>query len=73
VRVGGTPLARDRRYTVAIPNYLLEGRDGYDMFSTERVLIGSDSGRLVVTALEKYIAGRGAVAPAVEGRIVISR
>jgi hypothetical protein len=43
------------------------------MFATGRVQIGPESGPLMVRALEDYLAARPAVAPAVEGRIVISR
>jgi hypothetical protein len=43
------------------------------MFIGQKVLVDSQSGDLLVTALEKYIAARHDVAPAVEGRITIAR
>lgn len=73
VRIGGTPIALDGTYTVAVPDYLLEGGDGYDMFAGQRVLIGPETGQLIVTALEKYVVSKGEIAPAIEGRIVIQR
>jgi 2',3'-cyclic-nucleotide 2'-phosphodiesterase (5'-nucleotidase family) len=73
VRIGGTPIALDGIYTVGMPDYLLEGGDGYDLFAGQRVLIGPEPGPLIVTALEKYVAARGEVAPAIEGRITIVR
>jgi 5'-nucleotidase / UDP-sugar diphosphatase len=71
VRVGEAPLSLDRAYTVAIPNYLLEGGDGYDMFGGAPLVRSPESGNLIVTALENFIAARGEIAPAVEGRITI--
>jgi 5'-nucleotidase len=73
VRVRGEPLDPNRIYTLAIPDYILLGGDGYGMFSGQRVLIGPESGNQIVTALEKYAAARREVAPAIEGRITIAR
>jgi 2',3'-cyclic-nucleotide 2'-phosphodiesterase (5'-nucleotidase family) len=73
VRVNGEPLDPNRTYTVALPNYVLNGGDNYSMFVGQKVLIDAQSGDLVVTALEKYIAARRDVAPAIEGRITIVR
>jgi 5'-nucleotidase/UDP-sugar diphosphatase len=73
VRVNGEPLDPNRTYTVALPDYVLNGGDNYSMFVGQKVLIDAQSGDLVVTALEKYIAARRDVAPAIEGRITIVR
>ena len=73
VRIGGQPLDPNRTYTVAITDYQLSGGDGYGMFKEGRVLVGPESGDLIVTALERYVAATGELAPAIEGRIVISR
>jgi 5'-nucleotidase len=73
VTVAGAPIDPDRPYTLALPDFVLLGGDGYDMFGKGRVLVGPESGPLMVRALEEYLAARPAVAPAVEGRIVISR
>ena len=69
VRVGGQPLDLDRTYTVAIPDYMLAGGDDYTMFVGQRTLTDAASGNLIVSALEKYIAAKGEIAPAIEGRI----
>jgi len=71
VRVAGAPLDPNRTYTVAITDYMLTGGDGYGMFKGQRVLIAPEAGDLIVAALEKYVAAKKAVAPKVEGRIVI--
>jgi 5'-nucleotidase / UDP-sugar diphosphatase len=71
VRVGGSPIALDRRYTLATSDYQLAGGDGYTMFANQRVVVGPDAGDLIVTALEKYVAAARPVAPKVEGRITV--
>jgi 5'-nucleotidase len=69
VRVHGAPLELDRTYTVALPDYVLKGGDNYAMFANQRVLIGPESGKLIVQAIEEYLADKHEIAPAVEGRI----
>lgn len=73
VRIGGRPLDPDKTYTVAIVNYMLTGGDGYDMFRNQTVLVGPEAGDLVVGALEKYLAARKDVAPAIDNRTTIVR
>ena len=73
VRVNGAPLDPDKTYTVAIPDFVLRGGDDYTMFAGQRVLISPEAGNLIVTALEKYVAGRRRDRPAVDGRITIGR
>jgi 5'-nucleotidase / UDP-sugar diphosphatase len=72
VRVNGEPLDLERVYTIAIPDFLLSGGDGYAMFAGQRVLTEPDSGTLMVTLLEEYIAGQE-IAPAVDGRILMAQ
>jgi 2',3'-cyclic-nucleotide 2'-phosphodiesterase (5'-nucleotidase family) len=72
VIVNGAPLDPERMYTIAIPDFVLLGGDGYEMFAGQKVLIDQESGILMATALEKYIAGRD-VAPMVEGRISVAQ
>lgn len=71
VRVGGQPLQPDRTYTLAIPDYLLNGGDGYTMFGGQRVLVGPEAGNLLVSAVEKYVAAQREVAPRIDGRITL--
>lgn len=74
VVVNGQPLDVSRTYTVALPDYVLEGGDGYAMFpGTAKTLISGEQGELMVTALEKYLGGRTDVAPTTTGRITIVR
>jgi 2',3'-cyclic-nucleotide 2'-phosphodiesterase (5'-nucleotidase family) len=69
VMVNGQPLDPDKTYTLALPDYVLKGGDNYTMFANARVLVGPESGNLIVAALEKYIAAKRIVSPGTEGRI----
>lgn len=73
VKVNGQPLELSRTYTVALPDYVMNGGDGYSMFVGQKVLIDAQSGDLVVEALEKYVATKRSVSPSIEGRVVITR
>jgi 5'-nucleotidase len=72
VTVNGAPLDPNRTYTLAIPDFLLNGGDGYDMFMAQRELIGPDFGPLMAQVLEEHVAGKP-IAPAIDGRITIDR
>jgi 2',3'-cyclic-nucleotide 2'-phosphodiesterase (5'-nucleotidase family) len=73
VRIGGQPLDPAATYTVAIPDYVLNGGDDYTMFAGERVLISPQDGGTIAAALEKYLTDRREVAPRIEGRIVVTQ
>jgi 5'-nucleotidase/UDP-sugar diphosphatase len=69
VKVQGVSIDNDRMYTLALPDYILQGGDGYSMFAGQQVLVDAESGRPLVTVLEEYITARRAIAPAIERRI----
>lgn len=69
-RIGNAPLDPARTYSLAIPDFLLNGGDGYVMFSGQPVVVSAEAGPLMAVALEDFVAGKD-VAPAVEGRITI--
>ncbi len=73
ITIGGQSLDATRTYTVAITDYQIAGGDGFEMFRNQRVLVGPESGPLIVSALEKYVVARGTISPAVEGRITVIR
>ena len=73
VLVNGEPLAPDRTYTLALPDYLFTGGDGFAMFAGTKALVSPAAGELVVGAVERYVTSRKSVAPKVEGRITIIR
>lgn len=68
LRINGTPVDRTATYTLALPDYLFNGGDGYEMFSGSRVLVSQENAPLIVTALEKVVAA-GEVGVTVEQRI----
>jgi 5'-nucleotidase len=73
VRIGGEPLVATRMYTIAIPDYLLLEGDGYRLFRTQKVEVSPESGTPFVAALEKHLSAWKTVAPAIDGRISITR
>jgi 5'-nucleotidase / UDP-sugar diphosphatase len=73
VTIDGRRIDAERTYTVALPDYILKGGDGYAMFASARVLVGPESGDLAATTLERYVASRGSIAPKTDGRITIVR
>jgi 2',3'-cyclic-nucleotide 2'-phosphodiesterase (5'-nucleotidase family) len=70
VLVNGERLDPAKTYRLAIPDFILKGGDAYAMFAGQKVLVGPESGDLLATALEHYVADHHEVAPSVEGRIV---
>jgi 5'-nucleotidase len=73
VAINGTPLQLDRTYTLAVPDFVFRGGDGYVAFQGAPALVGPEDGTPIAAALEQYVASRGEIAPAVEGRIVVTR
>ena len=71
VRVNGQPLAPDKIYTVAIPDFLLKEGDGYTMFRGQSVKVGPEAGNPLSDTLDKYVAAHGEIAPSIEGRIIL--
>jgi len=71
VRVKGERLDLRKTYTLALPDFVLRGGDGYSMFAGEQVVVAPEAGEPMALVLEKYLA-RGPVSPAIEGRITIS-
>lgn len=69
VMVGNEPLDRGATYTLAAPEFLLQGGDGYELLTDgeEPVYLGFTDNSIVIDTLKE----RGTVSPAVEGRIVI--
>jgi 5'-nucleotidase/UDP-sugar diphosphatase len=69
VKVGGEPLAPDKTYKVALPEFLLTGGNGYTMFAdgADPRPLGTTISAIVVEALESM----GTVSPTVEGRITV--
>ena len=71
VSVAGKPLDPKATYTIAVHDFMLKGGDGYAMFAGQKVLIGPETGNLLVSALERLVADKKIISPAIEGRIAI--
>jgi 2',3'-cyclic-nucleotide 2'-phosphodiesterase (5'-nucleotidase family) len=71
VSVQGQPLDTGKTYTVALPDFMLLGGDGFQMFAGQRVLVDPESGPMMATALEKFVSERREIGPSIEGRIGI--
>ena len=71
VQVGNQPLDPTATYTLATNDYLAAGGDNYDMFKGLKRLIDASGATLMTTAVMHYIEQRGAIAPKLEGRIMI--
>ena len=69
VTVRGRPLDPARAYTVALPDFLARGGDGYAMFSAARVLVPAPHGPGLVETLLDHVERRGSVRARAEGRI----
>jgi 5'-nucleotidase len=73
VTVHAAPLALQRTYTLAIPDFLVNGGDGYAMLASQKMLVSPEFGTLIIVALERYLTTHDNVSPAVEGRIRIAK
>ena len=69
VKVDGQPLDRDKLYTVATNDYMLEGGDGYTSLGGGKVTINKGNGNLMANDVMDYIAKAGTVTSKVDGRI----
>ena len=65
----GAALDPDATITLATNDYLGNGGDGYDVFEDKVRVIDAYAGTLMASQVIDYIAGRGSVAPMVDGRL----
>jgi 5'-nucleotidase/UDP-sugar diphosphatase len=70
VTLGGQPLDPAAKYKLATNEYMMAGGDGYASLRSARPIIDASGGALMANVVMDYIAAKGTVAPAVEGRIV---
>ncbi|HEY2995380.1 MAG TPA: 5'-nucleotidase C-terminal domain-containing protein [Methylomirabilota bacterium] len=72
-QVGDAPLDAERRYSVAVLDYLARGGDGFTAFRDARVVLDAASGPILADILLQAIAAVGTIAPVVDGRIRSTR
>ena len=69
VMIGGQALDLDKAYTVATNDFIAAGGDGYTMFESAELLV--ETGEMLRDAVASHFIEEGAIAPEVEGRIVV--
>jgi 5'-nucleotidase len=69
VLANGQPLDLNRKYKVAVTDYMAKGGDGYKSIADSKLLVNAESSPLLIGALEEKIRKTGTVAPKLEGRI----
>jgi len=67
--VGGESLQPERLYSIAVPEFLSRGGDGFRSFRYADVYDHSRQGIFVIEALSDHLAGLDSLKPRVEGRI----
>ncbi len=71
--VGGQPLDANKNYRIVTNDFMAAGGDGYASLTKGRMLINASAGVLMASKVMDYIAAKGTVSPAVEGRMVVQR
>ncbi|MFO1067514.1 MAG: 5'-nucleotidase C-terminal domain-containing protein [Geminicoccaceae bacterium] len=69
VEIGGAPLDPAKVYKLAANDYIFGGGDGYAPLTRTIALIDPSGAKLMASQVMDWIAAKGSVAPAVEGRI----
>eukprot|EP01094_Clydonella_sp_ATCC50884_P020986 TRINITY_DN4499_c0_g1_i1.p1 TRINITY_DN4499_c0_g1~~TRINITY_DN4499_c0_g1_i1.p1 ORF type:complete len:549 (-),score=135.09 TRINITY_DN4499_c0_g1_i1:157-1803(-) len=54
VDIGGEPLQRDRKYSLATKTYMCAGMDGYSCLKEHKVLVDEENGQLLPTLVRRH-------------------
>jgi 2',3'-cyclic-nucleotide 2'-phosphodiesterase (5'-nucleotidase family) len=73
VMVGGEPLDMDATYTVATNDFMGRGGDGYTMFAEAPRVIREEDAKLMANDVMVHVRELGEFAPAIDGRITLTR
>ncbi len=71
VVIGGKPLDKAAKYTLATNDYMYGGGDGYTSLKDAKPLFGVRDAKLMANDVMAYITARNTVAPKPEGRIKV--
>ena len=67
--VGGAPLDAERRYRVAVVDFIARGGGGVTAFRDAKVVVNESNGPLLSEVVQQAVAKAGTIAPEVDGRI----
>ena len=70
-QIGGVPLDPNKLYKVATNDFILAGKEGFEVFKTAKRLIGATDAPLITNVVMSYIRKQGTVSPKVEGRLIV--
>jgi 5'-nucleotidase/UDP-sugar diphosphatase len=73
VMVGGEPLDMAATYTVATNDFMGRGGDGYTMFAEAPRVIREEDAKLMANDVMVHVRALGEFAPAIDGRIMLTR
>jgi len=72
VEVGNEPLDVNRVYSVALPDYILRGGDGFKFEKDIKVLVSENAAPKDIEVLIKYLKDRENIQPSLERRITVA-
>ncbi|RLD63246.1 MAG: hypothetical protein DRJ01_04240 [Bacteroidetes bacterium] len=70
IYINGNPINFDKKYTVALSNYLISGGEGLKKISKNKILISQEKALNDVDLLINYCKKKGEINPKIEARIV---
>lgn len=73
VMVGGTPLDVNATYTVATNDFMGRGGDGYTVFADAPRIVREEDAKLMANDVMVHVREMGEFAPAIDGRIMLTR
>jgi 2',3'-cyclic-nucleotide 2'-phosphodiesterase (5'-nucleotidase family) len=71
VMVGDKPIDPAATYKVSTNDFMANGGDGYTVFRSAKVLLGTLDGKLMANDVMAYVRSMGEVSPSVGGRIAV--
>jgi 2',3'-cyclic-nucleotide 2'-phosphodiesterase (5'-nucleotidase family) len=73
VTVGGEPLDINATYSVATNDFMGRGGDGYSMFADAPRIVREEDAKLMANDVMVHVRNLGEFAPAIDGRITLTR
>ncbi|MEM1287206.1 MAG: bifunctional UDP-sugar hydrolase/5'-nucleotidase [Pseudomonadota bacterium] len=73
VVIGGSPIDLDATYSVATNDFMGRGGDGYSVFAEAPRIVREEDAKLMANDVMAYVVSLGEFAPALDGRIQLTR